>query len=183
MSRIGKKPIIIPEGVKVTLEDNILKVVGSKGELSLKIPKGVMVNIKEKQIHVSVINAKDKKYRSLWGTIARLITNMIKGVTEGYSKSLELVGIGFKVAVSGNEVVMELGYSHPIKYQLPEGITATVSKNILTISGIDKALVGNVAAEIRKLRKPEPYKGKGIKYVGEIIRKKAGKAAKGVVAT
>lgn len=178
MSRLGKRPIAIPSGVKASLANDVFKVAGPKGENTLGIPMGVSVLIEGSEIKVSVAEPEEKQYRALWGTIARLIMNMIKGVCEGYSKSLELVGVGFKVAVTGDEIVLEIGYSHPIKYKLPKGISAAVAKNIITISGIDKALVGNVAAEIRKLRKPEPYKGKGIKYVGEIIRRKAGKAAK-----
>ncbi len=178
MSRIGKRPITIPEGVKVSEEDKIFKVVGPKGELALKVPQNISIKIDGKEIGVTAANPDEKKNRAMWGTFARLISNMVFGVKEGYSKSLELVGIGFKMAVSGDEINMELGYSHPIKYKLPKGITAAVAKNILTISGIDKALVGDVAASIRKLRKPEPYKGKGIKYVDEVIRRKAGKAAK-----
>lgn len=178
MSRIGKKLITIPEGVKVILGKDTLKVAGPKGELILNIPPDVLINIEDKEIKVNVKKPDEKKFRALWGTIARLISNMIYGVREGYSKSLEFVGIGFKIAVSGDEITMEIGYSHPVKYKLPKGVTAAISKNILTISGIDKALVGNVAAAIRRLRKPEPYKGKGIRYVGEVIRRKAGKAAK-----
>jgi len=182
MSRIGKKPITIPNEVKVDLKEDTLKVVGPKGELLLNIPKGVEIKIEEKELRVNVTEPSEKYYRALWGTISRLISNMIEGVTKGYSKSLEFVGTGFKIGVSGDEVTMEIGYSHPIKYKLPKGISATVSKNILTISGVDKALVGDVAASIRRLRKPEPYKGKGIKYVGEVIRRKVGKAAKATAA-
>lgn len=178
MSRIGKKPIVIPQGVKVSLEKNKIKVVGPKGELEIAIPANVEVSVGEKEITVNVAHPDEKSEKALWGTIARLISNMIKGVCEGYEKSLELVGIGFKVAVAKDEIVLEIGYSHPLKVKLPKGITASAEKSILTIKGIDKALVGNVAASIRALRKPEPYKGKGIKYVGEVIRRKAGKAAK-----
>ncbi len=178
MSRIGKKPIAIPQGVKVSLEKNKIKAVGPKGELEIDIPANVEIETDGKEITVNVAHPDKKNERALWGTISRLVANMLKGVCEGYEKSLELVGIGFKVAVAKDEVVLEIGYSHPLKFHLPKGIAASVEKNILTIKGIDKALVGNVAAAIRALRKPEPYKGKGIKYVGEVIRRKAGKAAK-----
>ena len=155
-----------------------MKVGGPKGENNLKIPPGVLVEVGESEIKVSVANPEEKHQRALWGTFSRLIVNLIKGVCEGYAKSLELVGVGFKVAVTGDEVVLEIGFSHPVKYKLPKGVNAAVSKNIIAISGVDKGLVGNVAAEIRRLRKPEPYKGKGIRYLGEIVRRKAGKTAK-----
>jgi len=180
MSRIGKKEIIIPSGVDVKLSENIVIVKGPKGELKQSFPKEVLVSIESGVMKVNVLNPENKAQRSLWGLFQRLITNMVKGVTEGYEKKMEMVGVGFKAALSGKKLTLDVGFSHPVIFELPEGIEGSVEKNVfITIQGIDKQLVGEIAARIRKIKKPEPYKGKGIKYVGEVIRRKAGKAAKG----
>jgi large subunit ribosomal protein L6 len=177
MSRIAKKPIIIPEGVTLKLEADLLRIKGPKGELSQKIHPLVNIEEKEKQIWVTVKQPEVKQQKALWGLFARLIANMIKGVTLGYEKKLEVIGVGFKVALQGNKLVLNVGFSHPVDFPLPEGIKANVEKNIIILNGIDKQLIGETAAQIRRIRKPEPYKGKGIKYSDEIIRKKVGKAA------
>jgi large subunit ribosomal protein L6 len=177
MSRIGRQPITIPEEVEVKVEPDKVTVKGPKGELSQDIHRWVKVEQKDSQLIVSVKNPEEKKQKSLWGLFRRLIDNMIRGVTEGFSRQLEVNGIGYKAAVAGDALTLHLGYSHPIEYKIPKGIEIKVEKNIITISGIDKQTVGQTAAEIRALRKPEPYKGKGIKYIDEVIRRKVGKAA------
>lgn len=178
MSRVGKKPIIIPEGVEVKIEEGIYIVKGPKGELKQKIHPRINIVQEDSILKVNIDSTKDKFGRSLWGSFRSLINNMIIGVTEGFEKKLELKGVGYKVSLSGNKLILNVGYSHPTEYNLSEGITAQVDKNIITISGIDKQLVGEAAAQIRSIRKPEPYKGKGIRYVDEIIRRKVGKAVK-----
>lgn len=178
MSRIGKSPIEIPEGVTVAIDGLKVEAKGKLGELSLQLNPKVAAKQEGSQVLVTVKDDQDKECRSLWGLSRTLIANMILGVTEGFEKKLEVNGVGYKVAVSGSKVVLNVGYSHPVEIELPEGIKAAAEKNLLTISGIDKQLVGKIAAEIRQVRKPEPYKGKGIKYEGEEIRRKAGKAAK-----
>lgn len=180
MSRIGKKEIIIPKGVDVKVSDNIVIVKGPKGELKQKFPKEVMVNVEGETAKVSVLNPENKEQRSLWGLFQRLVTNMVKGVTEEYEKKLEMIGVGFKGTATGNKLTLYVGFSHPVVFEAPQGIEVSIDKNLLiTVKGIDKQLVGETAARIRKIKKPEPYKGKGIKYSGEVIRRKAGKAAKG----
>ncbi|OGY52489.1 MAG: 50S ribosomal protein L6 [Candidatus Buchananbacteria bacterium RIFCSPLOWO2_01_FULL_56_15] len=180
MSRIGKQPIAIPDSVTVTIANGLVAVKGPKGELSQQLHPLVSVAQTGSELNVSVGNANDKKQRSLWGLWRKLIANMVTGVTEGFSKQLEINGVGYKAVLQGDKLVITVGYSHPVEYSLPEGLTAKVEKNLITISGADKQLVGQAAAEIRSVRKPEPYKGKGIKYVTEIVRRKAGKtAAKG----
>ncbi|HDQ22577.1 MAG TPA: 50S ribosomal protein L6 [Candidatus Uhrbacteria bacterium] len=180
MSRIGKKPIKILEGVEVKVDKDELIIKGPKGELKQRIHPFINIEIKDQSIILNVKNPQDKKQKSLWGLFGSLIKNMIIGVTEGYEKKLEVIGVGFKVNLQGDKLILNVGYSHPVEFKLPQGISATADKNIITISGIDKQQVGEVSAQIRRIRKPEPYKGKGIKYVEEIIRKKAGKtAAKG----
>lgn len=181
MSRIGKKSIIIPTGVEATVEKDLIKIKGPKGALSLRLPKDVSVALTKtdngQELNFSVKDETEKKERSSWGTAQSLTENMIEGVTKGYSRSLELEGVGFRVKQTGKQLVFELGFSHDINFTLPEGIEAKVEKNTVTVSGIDCQLVGETAAQIRSLRKPEPYKGKGIHYVGEVIRRKVGKAA------
>jgi len=140
--------------------------------------KIVKVNITENEVTVKVDNENDKKERSLWGTFASHIKNMVVGVTEGYKKQLEINGVGYRVAMQGKDLKMEVGFSHSVIFDVPEGIILTVEKNLITVEGIDKELVGQIASEIRAIKKPEPYKGKGIKYIDEVIRRKAGKAAK-----
>ena len=180
MSRVGKKPIELAQGVeaKITTDDlGISKVAikGPKGNLEVALPKGVAIEEKDKQLLLTVKNPEAVKEKSLWGLSRSLVGNAVEGVTEGFSKELEINGVGFKVALQGKKLVLNVGFSHPVEYDLPEGITAEVEKNNIKISGIDKQLVGQVAAEIRAIKKPEPYKGKGIKYADEQIRRKAGK--------
>jgi len=177
MSRIGKQPVIIPEEVDVKYADNIIVVKGPKGELKQAVLPEVKLEISDKEIIVSVERPKLKKQRSYWGLYQRLISNMIIGVTEGFEKKLEMVGVGYKAQVQGKKLILNVAFSHPVEFPIAEGLTITVEKNIITINGIDKQLVGEAAANIRKVRKPEPYKGKGIKYIDEIIRRKAGKKA------
>ncbi|HLC90105.1 MAG TPA: 50S ribosomal protein L6 [Patescibacteria group bacterium] len=177
MSRIGKQPINIPTGVEVKFDGSQIVVKGPKGELKREIHPLVVVEQKDNELVVKVKDPENKKQRSLWGLFRRLIANMIFGVIEGFSKKLEINGIGYKAQVSGENLVLQLGYSHPINFLIPKGIEIKTEKNVINIFGSDKELVGNVAAEIRALRKPEPYKGKGIKYADETIRRKAGKAA------
>ena len=177
MSRIGKLPIVLPEGTEIKIEGGFIVVKGSKGELKQQLHQSVKIDIASNEIKVQVKNTDSKKEKAFWGLYRSLINNMVQGVTEGFEKKLEIVGVGYKTSLSGNKLTLNVGYSHPVIYDLPAGIEAQVEGNIITIKGIDKQLVGEAAAQIRKIRKPEPYKGKGIKYVDEIIRRKEGKAA------
>jgi len=179
MSRIGKKPILIPGGVEVKLEGREVKIKGPKGELARTFQFEVKVEIKENQVFVSLSKeTSDRKVKALWGTARAEIFNMISGVVSGYEKKLQIEGIGYKAAVLADGTIeLFVGFSHTVKIKAPEGIKFLVEKNIITISGIDKEMVGQMAAIIRKTKKPEPYKGKGIRYVGEIVRKKVGKKA------
>ncbi|MFA5643920.1 MAG: 50S ribosomal protein L6 [Patescibacteria group bacterium] len=177
MSRLGKLAIKIPSGNQIKIENDFIIVKGPKGELKQALNKAVKVDIKEDEILVSINNLDDKKERSLWGLFRTLINNMVIGVNTGYERKLEIKGVGYKVAVNGDKINLNLGFSHPIEFSLPIGISAVAEANTLTIIGTDKQVVGEVSAQIRKLRKPEPYKGKGIKYSDEIIRRKAGKTA------
>ncbi len=177
MSRLGKLPIKIPAGTQISIDKGFIVVKGPKGELKQELHKLVKVEITPEEAIVKVKNENNKEERSLWGLFRALINNMVIGVNSGYEKKLEIKGVGYKVSVSGNKINLSLGFSHPVEFVLPDGISALAEGNNLTISGIDKQLVGELAAQIRKLRKPEPYKGKGIKYSDEIIRRKAGKAA------
>jgi large subunit ribosomal protein L6 len=178
MSRLGKNPIAIPSGVTVKVADGVVSVKGPKTELTFKPHANAIVAVEGNEVKVTVAKPEEKFDRSLWGLTHKLMKNMLTGVTAGFTKQLELVGVGFKVAVAGSKINMDLGFSHPVVFELPKGVEAKAEKNILTLSGPDKQTVGQVAAQIRKLRKPEPYKGKGIRYVGEVVRQKAGKAAK-----
>jgi len=178
MSRIGKKPILIPEGVEVKVEGNKIFVKGKKGELTRLIPLEIKVEKKEKEIIVSLVK-ETKKSKALWGLTRTLIFNMIEGVVNGYEKKLELQGVGYRANLEGEDLVLQIGFSHPVKVKKPEGINFSINKNIVTVLGIDKELVGQVAAKIRKIRPPEPYKGKGIRYLGEKVRRKLGKKAAG----
>lgn len=180
MSKIGKKPIDIPTGVSISLDEkkNKVSVKGSKGELSLDVDFNVQVEIKDNQIALS-IKKEIKKNLALWGLYRSLVANMIFGVEKGYEKQLELQGVGHKATQTGKNITLNLGFSHPVIFEAPEGIELKVEKNIITISGIDKQLVGQVAADIRSKKKPEPYKGKGIRYVGEQVRRKVGKKVAG----
>lgn len=177
MSRIGKNPISVPAGVEVKIEADSISVKGPKGTLTQKIHKQVKVELKDNAVTVSVAEPEVKSQRALWGLFGSLIKNMMIGVTEGYVKKLEINGVGMKFSVSGKKVNLNVGFSHPVEYAIPEGVTITTEGNLMTISGADKQLVGETAAQIRKIKKVEPYKGKGIKYVGEQVIRKAGKAA------
>jgi large subunit ribosomal protein L6 len=179
MSRIGKKPINIPENVEVNIANQQVKIKGPKGALELFLHPKVKAEAKEKEIVINISDSSVKAERSLWGLSRSLINNMVEGVVNGFTKQLEINGIGFKAAVQDKKLVLNVGFSHPVEYQIPEGIEIKVEKNIITISGIDKQKVGQVAAEIRSIKKPEPYKGKGIKYLNEVIIRKVGKAVKG----
>ena len=175
MSKIGKQPIIIPDGVTVKLTGQNLSVKGPKGELSLAISSAVKVALEDKKITLTIGKA-TKESKSLWGTTRMLAGNMVKGVTEGFEKKLEIQGIGFKAALEGkNKIVLNVGFTHPVELTAPQGVEFKIEKNIVTISGIDKQKVGQIAAEIRAVKPPEPYLGKGIRYVGEQVRRKAGK--------
>ncbi|MCB9798335.1 50S ribosomal protein L6 [Candidatus Nomurabacteria bacterium] len=178
MSRVGKQTIELPQGVTASVDDGMLKVKGPKGELTRSIHELVTVSINDNVITVDVVNKENKFERSLWGTFAAHAKNMVEGVTSGFQRQLEINGVGYKVALQGKDLKIEVGYSHPVMYKAAEGITFSVEKNVITIDGFDKELVGRTASEIRAIRKPEPYKGKGIKYMEETIRRKAGKTAK-----
>ena len=175
MSRIGKKPIAIPKGVEVRLEGDQLIIKGPKGELNLSVHPDVKLDMGGDSISVSVVD-ETRESRSIHGLFRVLIDNMVTGVTKGFEKNLEIVGVGYRAELKGRTAVFNLGYSHPINFELPEGIDAKIEKTKITLSGIDRELLGKTAAKIRSFRKPEPYKGKGIKYAGEMIRRKAGKA-------
>ena len=178
MSRIGRLPIDIPSGVDITIDGQHVAVKGPKGELALTVKEPIEARKVENQVIVTRPDD-ERSSRSLHGLSRTLINNLIIGVTQGYQKELEIVGTGYRIASQGQGVEFQLGYSHPITVQPPEGITFTVEGNTkLVVSGIDKQAVGEVAANIRKLRKPEPYKGKGVRYAGENVRRKAGKAGK-----
>ncbi len=180
MSRIGKKPVIVPEGVKAELKDRTLSVTGPKGNLLLILHDKVDLKLSEGEIVVEIQNQENKQQKALWGLFRSLVQNLIDGVAKGFEKKLEVNGVGFKVAVAANKLVLHLGFSHAIEREIPEGLQVTVDKNIISIAGSDKQRVGQFAAEIRALKKPEPYKGKGIKYADEIILRKAGKVVKAV---
>jgi large subunit ribosomal protein L6 len=174
MSRIGKMPIQIPNGVKVDFSGDILSVKGPKGELKRSIRPGVNLSTEDDRILVTV-NDDSKESKSFHGLFRALIANMVTGVTDGFERALEIVGVGYRAEVSGRTATFHLGYSHPIVFELPEGIDAAIDKSKITLTGIDKELLGRTAAKIRSFRKPEPYKGKGIKYTDETIKRKAGK--------
>ncbi|MBU0661533.1 50S ribosomal protein L6 [Patescibacteria group bacterium] len=178
MSRIGKQTIEIPQGVTVSVAEGSVAVKGPKGELNRILNSLVTVVLTDNVVTVDVANKEDKKERALWGTFASHIKNMVIGVTEGFKKQLEINGVGYRVAMQGKDLKVEAGYSHPVIYKMPEGIIASTEKNLITLESSDKELLGRIASEIRSIRKPEPYKGKGIKYVDEVIRRKAGKTAK-----
>lgn len=182
MSRIGKKPVVLPKGVTVTVgTDNLLVVKGPKGELKQAIDRDIKVEVKEGELEFS--RPTDQiRHRALHGLYRSLVSNMVKGVTDGYQRKLELIGVGFKASNQGNILDLALGYSHNIIFEIPKELKLATSQEkgqnpMITLEGNDKQLIGQVAAKIRSLRKPEPYKGKGVRYVGEVVRKKAGKAA------
>lgn len=174
MSRIGKQPITIPDKTQITVENNLVIAKGEKGELSVKIPTEFKVEVKENQLELSVAK-KHPNSSAFWGLYRALINNITKGVSEGFEKNLEIQGVGYRAALQNKELVLNLGYSHPINVKIPDSIKCEVERNIIKISGPDKQAVGQFAANIRAFRKPEPYKGKGIRYVGEHVRRKVGK--------
>lgn len=176
MSRVGKQPIPVPEKVNVDIKDNVIAVKGPKGELSQAFNPELTVKVDNNMIVVERPND-ERTYRSLHGLTRALISNMVTGVTEGYEKALKIVGVGYVAELKGTRLLLSLGYSHQILVDAPEGIQFKVERDIIKVSGIDKQKVGEVAAQIRKFRKPEPYKGKGVRYVDEHIQRKAGKTA------
>lgn len=198
MSRIGKKPVEVPQAVKIELVGQKLKVIGPKGELKVTIHQDIKTEVKDGKVFVvparrefssasplhkasaeqgkaSADREVSKKTKAMWGLYRALIANMVEGVEKGFEKKLEIEGVGFKAAVQGDELVLNLGFVNPVKIKKPEGITFLVEKNVITVSGVDKQAVGQISAEIRETKKAEPYKGKGIKYQGEKIRRKEGK--------
>jgi large subunit ribosomal protein L6 len=180
MSRIGKKPVVIPAGVTAEINEQTIKVKGPKGELSLTVLPAVTIEKTDTEILVKVANPENKQQKALWGLYRALINNMVAGVTTGFTKVLEINGVGYKAELAGNKLTLILGYSHPIVLEVPVGLELKIEKNIITITGIDRQSVGQFAAVIRSKREPEPYKGKGIKYQDEVIRRKAGKVVKAV---
>lgn len=191
MSRIGKKPVVLPDGVTVELANGVLTVKGPKGTLTQEVHPKVSVKIEGSEVNIDVAKKEDKREKALWGLFRSLVQNMVDGVTTGYTKQLDIVGVGFKAEVRGQELVLNLGFSHPINFTIPQGVEVKVEKDpakigvlqyqtTATLTGIDKQLVGQTAANIRELKKPEPYKGKGIKYSDEAIMRKAGKVVKAV---
>lgn len=176
MSRKGKLPIPLPKGVEVKIANEEIFVKGPKGSITQKLPAGVTAKVEAQNIHVSI--EENKELDHFHGLFRTLIHNMVMGTTVGFEKKLEMVGVGYRAAVQGDLLDLQLGFSHPTKLQIPKGLTVKVEKNnLITITGFDKHLVGQFAATVRAMRPPEPYQGKGIRYVGEYVRKKAGKAA------
>ena len=178
MSKLAKKPVTIIEGVNVIIENNSVKVSGAKGNLEFRIPEGVDVKSIEGRLVVSLKDKSNEELKPSLGLTRAMIANMVTGVSKGFAKNLELSGVGYRAQLSGQDLLLSVGFSHPVKVAAIPGLTFTVNENIITISGVDKDLVGNTAAKIRAIRPPEPYKGKGIKYQNEKIRRKVGKAAK-----
>ncbi|MDP2838034.1 MAG: 50S ribosomal protein L6 [Candidatus Moranbacteria bacterium] len=174
MSRIGKKPVVIPDSVEVSFDKNVVIVKGPKGELRFSHRREVKVALEEGMVHVTKVGT-TKKAQALWGTSAKAIANMIAGVTAGFEKALELNGVGYRMNLQGKKLGLALGFSHPVDMMLPDGITAAVEGNVLKVMGMDKQQVGEFTAIVRKLKPVEPYKGKGFRYVGEIVRRKEGK--------
>lgn len=178
MSRVGKVPVKIQQGVKVEIKDGLIRVEGPKGKLSHRLAAGISAKVENNAVLVKPLDSKSTRGRQLYGVTRTLINNMVHGVTTGFSRELEIVGVGYRAAVKGKTLSLTVGYSHPIDFALPEGITAKVDNNTLvTVTGADKHLVSLVASKIRGFKEPEPYQGKGIKYVGERIIRKQGKAA------
>jgi large subunit ribosomal protein L6 len=176
MSRVGKTPIAVPSGVKVKVSETEIEVEGPRGRLSSPVPPGIRFSLEGSELVCQ--RSSDERQQRAWHGLARaLAMNAVKGVTAGFSRELEIVGVGYRAQVEGKKVVLSLGYSHPVEYPIPEGIKISIERQTrVTVSGIDRQKVGQVAAEIRRLRRPDPYKQKGIRYVGEVLKKKAGKA-------
>jgi large subunit ribosomal protein L6 len=177
VSRVGKAPIVIPKGVDVKSDGNAVRVKGPKGELTTRVPTGLTVSIENGVVRFSR-SSEEPQQRAFHGLLRSLVANSVEGVTKGFSKDLEIVGVGYKAEVKGRAVIFSLGYSHPVNFPIPEGISVNLDAKAgkLTVSGADRQKVGQTAAEIRKLRVPDPYKAKGIKYAEEVIRRKVGKA-------
>jgi len=177
MSRIGKKPVDIPKGVEVNIQNSVFSAKGPLGQLEYSVPDGISVEVQESSIVITRAT-EQKRHRALHGLVRSLVDNMVTGVSAGFTKSLEIVGIGYRAKMEGTVLNLAVGYSHPVNFLAPEGITIDVEgQNKVIVKGIDKQQVGQVAANIRKVRKPEPYKGKGIRYSDEVVRKKVGKTA------
>lgn len=174
MSHIGKQPIAIPAGVTVTVNGDVVEIKGAKSSLNFKIHRSIKVEVKDNQIVCSIVH-EGKQAAALWGTTRARLANMVTGLSTGFTKVLELHGVGYRAALKGKDLELNVGFSHPVKIDAPEGVTFTVTKENITISGFDNQVVGQVAADIRAIRPPEPYKGKGIHYAGEKIRRKVGK--------
>ncbi len=177
MSRLGKLPIVLPAGVSCQIQPNLALVKGPKGEVRVLVNDAVLVKVEENALIVAPIDREGKNAMAMWGLVWSLLRNAVIGVSEGFSKKLEITGVGYRANVAGKKLNLSLGFSHPVEFNLPAGVDAIVEANTITLSGVDKQAVGEVAAQIRKIRKPEPYKGKGVKYSDEIIRRKAGKSA------
>jgi large subunit ribosomal protein L6 len=177
MSRLGKLPIKLPAGVQVTINDKEIVFKGPKGELKIAANPVVEVKVENNELIIAPYDRAAKNASAMWGLVWSLARNSVIGVTEGFTKKLEINGVGYRATAVPGQINMALGFSHPVEFKLPVGITAVVEGNTITLSGSDKAIVGETAAQIRRIRKPEPYKGKGIKYSDEVIRRKAGKAA------
>ncbi len=180
MSKIGKMPIEIPTGVTVSVTGAVVSVNGAKGNATQTIPSGIVVSVSENVVHVTQEEKTKDETKALWGLTRALVANMVKGVSAGFEKRLEMAGVGYRASAGGQDLTLNVGFSHPVKIKAPLGVTFSMDGNVIVVSGLDKALVGNTAARVRFVRPPEPYKGKGIKYVGEYVRRKAGKAAKAV---
>ena len=177
MSRIGRQPVTIPQGVKVLIDGAAVRAEGPKGKLMQPVPVGLSAKLENNQVVISR-SGDDRKIRALHGLARALVANMVTGVKDGFERKLEIVGIGYRAQVQGRAIQLALGYSHPVIFALPEGITAEIDRQVsITLRGADKALLGQTAARLRALRKPDPYKGKGIKYANEVIRRKVGKKA------
>ena len=179
MSRIGKEPVNLPDKVKVSLQPGEVKAEGPLGSLTFSLPAGIGVNQKENKLFVEITDEKTKNANAMYGTVRARVNNLLEGVSKGFTKVLEIKGLGYRAQVAGDKINLELGFSHPVTFNLPKGVTAEydAKKNLLSIKGVDKALVGDVAASIKRYRPPEPYKGSGIRYLGERILRKAGKSA------
>lgn len=179
MSRIGKKPVIIPAGVTITVTGNSVHVKGPKGEMTQIVPAHITIEVKD---GVATLARENDTYKNLHGTLRTLVSNMVEGVTKGYEKKLDIQGVGYKAVMKGKDLELALGFSHPVNVKTPNGLSVEIDKekkNLISVKGIDKQAVGEFAAKLRSLKKPEPYKGKGIRYEGEVIKKKAGKTVAG----
>jgi len=183
MSRIGRKPILITDKVKIELRNDVAEVTGPLGKMSQTLPKGITLKIEKNEVLVSPVRPDDASLRPLHGLARTLVQNAVTGVTTGFKKDLEIVGLGYRAQVAGDKLTLQLGFAHPIEFKLPAGIKVAIDpkQTALSITGVSAYLVGEVAAQIRRLKKPEPYKGSGVRYVGERIIRKAGKSAAGAV--